>query len=125
MTGCMYAFLTTDDMISEEFDTLEEASNIYKTYSKIIRFGLCKFHIKRYINGETSKRVWVCAKQGYINLVWLDNSNRQCEPKAISREWCKASYGAVRNCVISKWNITKSISEHSHPLLLRHKTQCL
>lgn len=69
----------------------------YGTYLKIIRFGLNKYHIKKYTNGETKKHPWVYNKQCCRSFVWLDNNNGQREIKEIMRQWHKALFGVVRN----------------------------
>ncbi|KAK9221793.1 hypothetical protein WN944_010222 [Citrus x changshan-huyou] len=117
--------LTAEDVIGNRFASLEEATDFYKKYSKIMGFSVCIYDGRRDTNGAPIMKHWVCSREGERDKKYIEHTNRIREPKAITRVNCRAAFRVNLDKESKTWVARSFVPKHSHELASDFETQFL
>ncbi|XVF08841.1 hypothetical protein REPUB_Repub07fG0038400 [Reevesia pubescens] len=102
--------------IGMEFQSLEEALDLYTKYAKREGFGIRKSRITKY---RTTQLIigqeFVCSKQGYRAKKYLEREDRTQAPPDKTLVGCKAMI-YVSKKADDKWLISRFVWDHTHEL---------
>ncbi|KAH9679540.1 protein FAR1-RELATED SEQUENCE [Citrus sinensis] len=117
--------LTAEDVIGKRFASLEEATDFYKKYSKIMGFSVRIYDGRRDTNGAPIMKHWVCSREGERDKKYIEHTNRIREPKAITRVNCRAAFRVNLDKESKTWVARSFVPKHSHELASDFETQFL
>ncbi|KAH9680533.1 protein FAR1-RELATED SEQUENCE [Citrus sinensis] len=117
--------LTAEDVIGKRFASLEEATDFYKKYSKIMGFSVRIYDGRRDTNGAPIMKHWVCSREGERDKKYIEHTNRIREPRAITRVNCRAAFRVNLDKESKTWVARSFVPKHSHELAADFETQFL
>ncbi|WRX19779.1 FAR1 DNA binding domain - like 10 [Theobroma cacao] len=109
--------LSKDDILSLEFDDLEDVYKFYKAYACAMGFGVRKGSCKRNKDGIEVMKHFACSKEGHRAEKWEKLENRVREAKRSSRTDCKANIRVILNKETGKWYVSHCELEHNHQMV--------
>ncbi|KAK6250196.1 hypothetical protein SCA6_004201 [Theobroma cacao] len=109
--------LSKDDILSLEFDNLEDVYEFYKAYAYAIGFGVRKDSCRRNKDGIEVMKHFACLKEGHRVEKWKKLENRMREPKSSSRTDCKANIRVILNKDTGKWYVSHCELKHNHHMV--------
>ncbi|KAK9932835.1 hypothetical protein M0R45_020057 [Rubus argutus] len=124
--GIMFDKLSPEDLIGKEFETIEEAETFYFAYAKAMGFDVRKDDKRSSTRtGRVTIRKWVCSAQGKRSEKYMNNNNKVCMPKKVTRWNCpcllKVRYFKETNSYV----VMNFIIDHSHDLVQKHESHLL
>ncbi|KAK6267010.1 hypothetical protein QUC31_017847 [Theobroma cacao] len=109
--------LSKDDILSLEFDDLEDVYKFYKAYACAMGFGVRKGSCRRNKDGIEVMKHFACSKEGHRTEKWEKLENRVREPKRSSRTDCKANIQVILNKDTGKWYVSHCELEYNHQMV--------
>lgn len=103
--------------IGMEFNSRDEARELYVTYGRRTGFTVRIHHNRRSrVNNQVIGQDFVCSKEGFRAKKYVYRKDRVLPPPPVTREGCQAMIRlALRDG--AKWVVTKFVKEHSHKLM--------
>ncbi|KAM5578915.1 hypothetical protein ABKV19_008967 [Rosa sericea] len=124
--GIRYVKLTPEDLIGIKFVTVEAAEAFYYAYAKAMSFDVRKDDKRTSTRtGRVTIRKWVCSAEGERREKYMDNNNKVCMPKKLTRCHCpcllKVRYFKEKNSYV----VVDFKTDHSHDLAQPHESHFL
>ncbi|XP_020984756.1 protein FAR1-RELATED SEQUENCE 12 isoform X2 [Arachis duranensis] len=106
-----------EPFIGMEFNSREEARELYIAYGRRIGFTVRIHHNRRSrVNNQVIGQDFVCSKEGFRAKKYVHRKDRVLPPPPATREGCQAMIRlALRDG--GKWVVTKFVKEHTHKLM--------
>ncbi|XP_034707036.1 protein FAR1-RELATED SEQUENCE 5-like [Vitis riparia] len=109
--------ISVEEVCKMQFACIDEAETFYNMLAKLTGFSIRKDDLKRDKNGDIISQKWVCSKEGHRATKFIENDNRQREPRSLTRVGCEAAFRIALNRKYGKWIVKEFIGEHNHNLV--------
>ncbi|XP_034694589.1 protein FAR1-RELATED SEQUENCE 5-like [Vitis riparia] len=109
--------ISVEEVCKMKFACIDEAETFYNMLAKLTGFSIRKDDLKRDKNGDIISRKWVCSKEGHRATKFIENDNRQREPRSLTRVGCEAAFRVGLNRKDGKWIVKEFIGDHNHNLV--------
>ncbi|KAL6347575.1 hypothetical protein AAG906_026101 [Vitis piasezkii] len=109
--------ISVEEVCKMQFACIDEAETFYNMLAKLTGFSIRKDDLKQDKNGDIISRKWVCSKEGHRATKFIENDNRQREPRSLTRVGCEAAFRIALNRKYGKWIVKEFIGEHNHNLV--------
>ncbi|XP_034710461.1 protein FAR1-RELATED SEQUENCE 5-like [Vitis riparia] len=109
--------ISVEEVCKMKFACIDKAETFYNMLAKLTGFSIRKDDLKRDKNGDIISRKWVCSKEGHRATKFIENDNRQREPRSLTRVGCEAAFRVGLNRKDGKWIVKEFIGDHNHNLV--------
>lgn len=99
------------------FADVEDAYVFYNEYAKFNGFSVRKNKRGKNKNNQFTWQQFVCSREGYRLLKYINMANRQREHRALIRCGCEAEVRVVLDAGKGRWYFSRFFDEHNHQLL--------
>ncbi|QHO27777.1 Protein FAR1-RELATED SEQUENCE [Arachis hypogaea] len=111
------ADLMVEDIWSLEFRTEDEACQVYNAYSCWDGFVIRKDDMVRDNQGRIISRQYVCNKESWRNMRYLDLDDRTRETRSLTRTKCPDRLRVKLDYGYGRWNVSCFVESHNHDLM--------
>ncbi|PON40702.1 FHY3/FAR1 family [Parasponia andersonii] len=108
--------LMETDLVGKEFETMGDAENFYKLYSKFMGFSIRKQQKRKNRHGVLNIRSWLCSNEGFRKQQDSNAPTRKKEIRGITRTGCLARFRVNLSKYTSKWVVKAFHPNHNHSL---------
>jgi FAR1 DNA-binding domain. len=89
----------------------------YNSFAKDKGFSVRKNNARRNpVTTQVFQRQFTCSRQGYMRDIYVGNSNRSREPRALTRCSSTAQFEVKHDKEKGDWFVLRYVRKHSHPL---------